>query len=146
MAISKHQQVRDAILARFAGMVPAGQIKPGRAWPVPAQAAKFIKVYLDTSQAERAQFSGQPDDWNTRIRCEFHARGDDADTAEDVADALLVEAYGLVLSEPSLGDLCMDCKPVGIAWSTDEADTTLAVVQLVFEAQHRTVFNSIAAA
>lgn len=146
MPISKHQEIRDAMLARFAGMVPVDQIKPGRAWPVPDGIDKFIKGYLDTAQPERAEFSGQQDDWATRIRWEFHARGNDTDTAEDIADSMGVEAYGLVLSEPSLGGLCIDCAPVGIAWSTDEADTSLAVVQIVFEAKHRTVFNSIAAA
>ncbi len=144
MANSKHLEVRDAILAAHEPVAP-GLVKRGRAWAMPKQDDKQVKVYLDTSVPERAEFKGQPDDWLTRIRVEYQARGTPTQNAEDIADEMATQGFGLVLTDPSLGGLCMDCYAVGIAWATDEADTSLGVAQIVFEAKHRTVANSIAA-
>lgn len=144
MATSKHLAVRDAILALFAGLA-GGNVQRGRGWPMAAQDDQLIKVYLDTSTVQRIQMQGQPDDWATRVRCECQARGTSTVNGEDRADALATAAYALVLVDPFLGGLCIDCVPVGMAWAIEEADTSIGVVQLVFEASHRTPFNSIAA-
>lgn len=144
MAQSKHMQIRDAVITRFAG-IAGTTIKRGRAWPMTEKQDTLVKVYLDTSVPERAELQGQPDDNKTRIRCEFMARGTADDNAEDLADALAVQGFGLVMNDPSLAGLCLDCYPVGMAWSTDEADTSIGVCQILFEAMHRTLSNSIAA-
>lgn len=144
MPMSKHREIRDAIKARLA-LLAGGNVQAGRAWPMAEQDASLVKVYLDTSQRTAEMIQGEPDAWNTRIRCEFHARGTVADPAEDLADGLAVQAFALVMAEPSLGGLCMDCNALGIGWATDEAETSIAVAQIVFDVLHRTVFNSIAA-
>lgn len=143
MTQSLHLGIRDAILARFAGAAMAGNnVQRGRAWAMADQDAQLVKVYLDTSLPERAEIAGMPDDWKTRVRVELHARGTNTVTAEDAADALLTQAHALVMADPGLGGRCMDCYPVGIAWATDEADTSIAVAQILFEAHHRTsAFN-----
>lgn len=144
MAASLHIGIRNAILALFTGATMAGgNVQKGRAWAMAEQDNQLVKVYLDTSIPERAELQGQPDDWKTRIRCEFHARGSDTVPAEDAADALAVQGYALVMADPSLAGLCMDCYAVGIAWATDEAETSIAVAQIVFEAHHRTSATSI---
>jgi hypothetical protein len=146
MSNSKHLAVRTAIAALFSAGVPvAAKITVGRRNPMAAQDDEQLFVYLDTAVPTRAEISGLPDDWSTRVRVEICARGLDGVPAETRADALLVDAHGRVMVDPSLGDLCMDCYPVGIAWGGDEADTTLAVVQIVFEAKHRVSATSIAA-
>lgn len=144
MANSKHMQVRNAMLAVLSGLAD-GNVKRGRAWAMAEQVGEMVKVYLDTSVWEREQMQGQPVDWATRVRCEFLARGTNAANGEDLADAMATAAYGLLMAEPSLGGLCMDLKTIGMSWSTDEADTSIGVVQIVWQADHRTVFNSIAA-
>lgn len=144
MANSKHLEVRNAVLTALEAVAP-GKVKRGRAWPMADQDQKLVKVYLDTSVPERAEFKGQPDDWLTRVRSEFHARGTATENAEDIADAMATQGFSLVMADPSLGGLCIDCYAVGIAWATDEADTSIGVAQIVFEAKHRTVANSIAA-
>lgn len=146
MSNSKHLGVRNAIAALFAAETPiAAKITKGRRIPMADQDSEQVFVYLDTSVPTRADLGGQPDDWATRVRVEIPARGKAGVPAEDRADALLVAAHGRVMAEPSLGGLCLDCYPVGIAWSGDEAETTVAVAQIVFEAKHRVSATSIAA-
>jgi hypothetical protein len=146
MSNSKQLGVRNAIAALFAAGAPvAEKVTKGRRIPMAAQDSEQVFVYLDTSVPERADLGGQPDDWDTRVRVEIPARGKDETPAEDRADALLTEAHARVMADPSLGGLCLDCYPVGIAWGGDEADTTVAVAQIVFQAKHRVSATSIAA-
>jgi hypothetical protein len=146
MSNSKHLAVRNAIAALLAAAPAiAAKITPGRRYPMADQDSEQVFVYLDTSVPTRADIGGMPDDWSTRVRVEIAARGQAGTPAEDRGDALLTAAHGRVMADPSLGDLCLDCYPVGIAWGGDEADTTLAVVQIVFEAKHRVSATSIAA-
>ena len=144
MANSKHLAIRNRAVT-ILEPVAAGLVKAGRAWAMASQNNKLVKVYLDTAVPERAQFGGQPDDWQTRIRIELHARGTSLLAGEDIADAMVTAAYALLQTDPSLGIDCIDCIPVGMAWTTDEADTSIAVCQLVLEVKHRTPYNSIAA-
>lgn len=142
MPISKHQEIRDAVLAKLAP-ISGGNVKPGRSIPMPEQDAQLVKVYLDQSSKTRLTLKGQPEDWATRVRIEFIARGTDLVTGEDQADALLVAGYALVMADPSLGGLTMDLEAVAIAWATDEAQESIGVAQLLLEAQHRTPANTI---
>jgi hypothetical protein len=146
MSNSLHLQIRNAVFALMGGGTPvAAKVRVGRRVPMALQDSEEVFVYLDHSTPTRAQYGGQPDDWKTRVRIEIPARSKDNVDAETRADALMTDAHGRVMADPSLGDLCMDCYPVGIAWGGDEADTAVAVAQIVFEAKHRVAANSIAA-
>jgi hypothetical protein len=142
MAKSLHMQIRDAAMAAIGTMT---NVQRGRAWPFAEQDASLVKVYLDQSNMTQLTNSGMPNDWSTRLRLEFHARGDDAADGEAKADALMVQGHQLLMVDPSLGGLTMDLQPVGLAWVTDEANTSIGIVHLVLEAQHRTPSASLAA-
>ncbi|HYE39851.1 MAG TPA: hypothetical protein VEB23_07960, partial [Ramlibacter sp.] len=66
-------------------------------------------------------------------------------TGEQVADDLATRAYALLAADPSLGGLCMDLMPVGLAWDAEEAEQTVGVTQVLFDAKHRTAAVSISA-
>lgn len=145
MANSLHLQIRDAILAAQAAMA-GGNVQRGRAWPMAEQDAELVKVYLDQSTVAQFSLGGQPNDWSTRVRCEYHARGTTVDNAEDLADALMVRGVELVLADPTLGGLAIiGMEPIAMAWATDEADTSIGIAQCLFQVVHRTPANSIAA-
>lgn len=148
MSGTRHKQVRAAVaavLAAGAGL-PAGDVIEGRRTrPMPEQTQRQIHVYLDFAKPTRGQAGGIPDDWKTRIRIECSARASAAMTGEDRADELAATCYGLVAAEPSLGGLCMDMEPLGLAWDTEEAELTMGVTQVLFDAMHRTPSTSIAA-
>lgn len=151
MAGTLHMAIRNAAHAVLAAAAPAladgGVHKGKRGRPVAEQFKRQVHVYLDASVPDRAQFSGQPDDWMTRLRIECCARTDAGAgfDGETNADELAKECYALLTAEPSLGGLLMDLVPLGIAWDTEEADVQLAVTQLAFDAKHRTPSTSIAA-
>lgn len=149
MALSRHMTIRNAVQALLAAADPAladgGVIKGKRGRPVAEQFERQVHVYLDVSTPERAEFSGQPDDWMTRVRIECAARPTDDLTADENADTLATAVYALVAANAGLSGLTIDMVPVGMAWDTEEANTQLALVQLVFDAKHRTPATSIAA-
>ncbi|WP_372826533.1 phage tail terminator protein [Polaromonas sp.] len=149
MAGTRHRQIRNAAVAALSAIMPAladGGVIPGRRGrPVPEQFKRQVHVYLDASTIERAEFSGQPDDWMTRLRIECAARANAGQTGEDNADDLANEIYAALMADPSLGGLAMDLVPLGINWDTEEADASLGVTQLAFDAKHRTPANSISA-
>lgn len=145
-----HLVIRNAahaLLAAAPALADGGVIKGKRGRPMAAQFKRQIHVYLDTSIPERAQLTLQPDDWMTRLRIEASARADETTglDGEENADELAKEAYARLAADPSFGGLLMDLVPLGLAWDTEEADTQIAVTQLVFDAKHRTPANSIAA-
>src|SRR4051812_14167752 len=135
-------EIRDAAIAAIAGMA---NVQRGRVWPFAEQDASLVKVYLDQSNMTPITISGRPNDWSTRLRMEFHARGDDVADGESKADALMVQGIQLLMIDPSLGGLTMNLEPVVLAWARDEADSSIGVVHLVLEAQHRTPSASLAA-
>ena len=144
-ANSLHEQIRAAIQSAQAEMA-GGNVQRGRAWPMAEQDQELVKVYLDQSTVTQFSLGGQPNDWNTRVRCEYHARGTTADNAEVLADALLVQGLELVLADPTLGGLAIiGIEPIAMAWSSDDADTSVGIAQCLFQVVHRTPAHSIAA-
>ena len=146
MSNSKALEIRNAVVASLqAATAVAELIRVGRRVALPESRSEGVYVYLDYSAIERGQLQHVPDDWKTRVRVEIAARGVNAVPAEDRADTLMVAVHARVMADPSLGGLCVDLYPIGITWDGDEADTTLAVCQVIFEAVHRVAADSIAA-
>lgn len=149
MSGTLHLQVRDAakaaIVAAGAALADGGVIAGRRKRAMPEQFARQVFVYLDFAKPERAELSGVPDDWLTRLRIECAARPAGALTAEQNADDCAQACYALLVADPSLGGLCMDLIPLGLAWDDEEAAEQLAVTQVLFDAKHRTPATSIAA-
>lgn len=144
-----HLQVRGAAVAVLQAAAPAladgGVVAGRRKRPMAEQFKRQVHVYLDFSKPERAELSYLPDDWMTRIRIECAARADGTTSAEVAADDLAQRCYALLAGEPSLGGLCIDLIPLGLAWDEDEGETQLATTQVLFDAKHRTPAVSIAA-
>lgn len=136
-----HQLLRAAPVLPEADDVIEGR----RNRAMPEQTDRQVFVYLDFSQVQRAQIKGVPDDWMTRLRVECAAREKDGVSGQKRADALAADCYQVLASNPSLDDLAMDLVPQGMTWDTDEADTSLGVVQVLFDIKHRTQSTSVSA-
>jgi uncharacterized protein (DUF433 family) len=148
MSNSLHVGVRNAVAAALSALpsLADGGVVVNRSTPMAKQYAKQIRVFLETSSGQPIVLSGQPQDWTTRIRVEHVARAASADeNATDLADALACAATERVLADMSLGGLVQHIQPKAIGWFDDEADTSIATVQVIYEAVHRTSGQSIAA-
>jgi hypothetical protein len=154
VAGTKHLQIRNALAALLeaqAGLADGGVKRGKRTRAMAEQFKRQVHVLLDAAPVDRAEFSGHPDDWMTRIRFECCARADDVAglDGEENADDLAKAVYGVlgaaIAADPTLGGLVMDLIPLAMAWDTDEADSQLAIVQLAYDAKHRTPSTSIAA-
>lgn len=148
MSGTRHLEVRDAVHQVLAGGLglPAEDVIAGRRTrPVPEQTLQQVFVYLDFAKPERADLSGMPDDWMTRIRIECAAREGEGLTGEQRADDLASRCYALVAADLSLGGRLIDMVPLGLAWDSDEADVSMGVTQVLFDAKHRTPSADISA-
>lgn len=147
MSGSLQMQVCEAARAAIAAAVAVdGGVHRGRRGrAMPEQFQRQVNVYLDFAKVERGQLAGSPDDWFTRLRIECAAREGAGTTGEDESDALAAACYAAIAGEPSLGGLCSDMVPIGMAWDTEEGDVSIGVCQLIFDARHRTQSTSITA-
>jgi hypothetical protein len=149
MSGTLHLQVRDRAVALLAAagaaLADGGVIAGRRKRAMPEQFKRQVFVYLDYAKPTRADLSAMPDDWLTRLRIECAARPAAPLTGEQNADDCAQACYALLAADPSLGGLCMDLIPLGLAWDEDEAAEQLAVTQVLFDAKHRTPATSIAA-
>lgn len=138
--------VRAVLEAGLAAVADGGVIAGRRTRPMAEQHSRQVHVYADFSKPVRAEISGQPDDWMTRLRLECAARAVAGLSGEDAADDLAAQAYALVMSDPTLGGLqVIDLIPVGLTWDSEESDLTMGVCQVLFDVKHRTPYDSISA-
>lgn len=145
MSHSAQQAVRDAIVAALlaAPALAGGRVVANRRRPMAQAVASQVFVYLADSEASRETL-GQID-WHTRVRIECLARDSAGLSAEDAADALAVSAYARIMADTTLGGTAIDADPKAIAWTEDEADTTLSACQQIVSVWHSTPDTSIAA-
>jgi hypothetical protein len=135
--------VRDAIIAALLASpaLAGGRVVGNRRRPMAAQDPSQIYVYLEESIASRETIGTI--DWRTRIRIECVARTVSGTSAEDASDALAVAAYARIMASPALGGAALDTEAQAIAWTEDEADTTLSACQQLFTVWHQTPDQTI---
>lgn len=143
MTQTTHMLVRDALIAVLlsAPALAGSRVVGNRRRPMAAQDPSQIYVYLESSAAELFVIGTMR--WSTRIRVECAARATAGASAEDAADALGQAAYARIMADPSLGGAVIDTEPIALAWSEDEADTTLAVHQQIWSLTHTTTVTGI---
>lgn len=123
-------------------MVGAGDVRVQRRRPMPQAVVTQVFVYYDESTPTLK--TNDSIVWKTRVRIEHVARDAPGAPADAAADALLQESYARLLADRRLGGLATDVDPVGIAVTTDEADTALCAGQLLVDIAHRCARTSIA--
>lgn len=143
MAQSKHMQLRDAVAAAIAS-VAGGRVYRNRAFTLAKSASSQVHVNLRDADLEQpTMYAGHPRDWLTDVQVVVLARRDGSAEADDVVDALWVEIYGLVMADASLGGLADDLQPGPMRITEDQADTSVARLEWLVTARHRTGNNSI---
>lgn len=147
MSNSAHLGLRDAIIALLQS-VPAlanGRVVANRRRPMAAQDGTQVFVYLEDASATRGEIYGAPTDWRTRIRIECVARDTAGANADTNADALQTEVAARLLAAPTLTNLAFDTELQAIAWTEEEADTTVSSCQAIYSVWHRTAGHVITA-
>jgi len=147
MSNSAHIGIRSAIKALLlaAPALAGGRVVANRRRPMAAQDATQVFVYLEDAVATRGEIYGAPTDWRTRIRIECVARDTAGIDADSNADALQTLVAARLLTPGALGLLVSDIELQAIAWTEDEADTTVSACQAIYSAGNRTSGNVITA-
>jgi len=141
MAASKHLGIRDAVAARYAGLLPEARILENRDYPLGNGVVSQIHVYRLQSVPERSLVgAAAPIDWTTDIRIVIKARrdGNNGITAEAVADDLACSCYAALMADQRLGGLCQLMDPGPFQWDQEEGDSPVAVVVFDVRIVHRT--------
>lgn len=139
--------IRAAVVAQLAHVFVLDSIPvvANRRRPMPKEVNRQIFVYLEDSVATRGEIYAAPFDWATRIRVECVARDTADASADENADAVQAAVYGALQANVTLGGLAFDIEPKAIAWTEDEADTTVSACQAIYSVWHQTSANTITA-
>lgn len=145
MSNSKQMAVRDAVAAALLASpaLAGGRVVTNRRRPMADAVDSQIFVYLEDSEASR-DVLGQID-WRTRIRVECLARDVAGTSADDAADALATGVHDRLMADTTLAGAATDIDPKAMAWTEDEANTSLSACQQIFSVWHVTPDASIAA-
>lgn len=140
MSNTAHISIRAAMVALIsASPALAGiTVVANRRRPMPRELDRMVFVYLEDSLATPGEIKGAPTRWDTRIRVECVARDTAGANADTNADALQTAVYGALLANPSLSGQAVDTEPKAIAWTEDEADTTVSACQAIYSVWHQT--------
>lgn len=146
--VTQHMALCDAIVATLtvAPKLADGEVVSYRRRSMPPNVNRRVYVYLEDSTNDRGAIKGAPMDWRTRIRIECVARDIPGVMSEVVADALLAQVYARIMADTTLGNLALDVFPEAVAWTGDEADTTLTAAQMILTILHVTYEGVIASA
>jgi hypothetical protein len=145
MANSLHLQLRNAIATMLvAGGIAEGRVHKNRQLQLGTAVDSQVHVNFRRSQPEEVVvYSDHPRDWTTDIEIVILARKFNSVEASDVADAMWVQLYGIVMADQSLGGLAAYLEPGEVAVDDVEGDTSLCKLTWIFSVQHRTDHNSI---
>lgn len=147
MSNSAHIGIRNAIKALLlvAPALAGGRVVANRRRPMAQAVDTQVFVYLEDAGATRGEIYGAPTDWRTRIRIECVARDTVGSDADSNADALQTSVAARLLAPGALGVLVSDIELQAMAWTEDEADTTVSACQAIYSVWHRTSGHVITA-
>lgn len=147
MSNSAHYGVVGAVAALLltSPALADGRVATNRRRPMAQAVDTQVFVYLEDSTATRGEIRGATTDWRTRIRVECVARDTAALDAGRNADALQTLVAARLLAAPELGGLALDTELQAMAWTEDEADTTVSACQAIYSVWHRTFERVITA-
>jgi hypothetical protein len=142
-----HFGLRTAMVALLTGAPALAGIAivANRRRPMPQAVDRQIFVYLEDSMATRGEIKGAPFDWSTRVRIECVARDTAGANADVNADALQAAVYAALQANVTLSGLAFDTEPKALAWTEDEADTTVSACQAIYSVWHQTAGNVLTA-
>ena len=147
MSNTLHMGIRTAVVALLsaAPALSGIPIVANRRRPMPQAVDRQVFVYLEDSLSTRGAMHGAPFEWATRIRVECVARDTAGANADVNADALQAAVYAALLSNVTLSGLAFDADPKALAWTEDEADTTVSACQAIYSVWHQTAGNVLTA-
>jgi hypothetical protein len=145
MAASKHLQIRAAVAAALvAGGVSGERVLQNRQLMLGTAVDSQVHVsFRRAAPAQEVLYSGHPRDWNTDIELVILARKFGGVDASDIADAMWVQIYGLLMADESLGGLADHMVPGDVDVQDMEGDTSLCRLTWTLTVTHRTDNNSI---
>lgn len=143
MATSVFLALQAAVAALFAGLA-SGNIQQNRDFSLASDVATQIHVNVGETDALQLHMGlDSPLDFDTEIEVTFLARKSGATEATAVADALFVDAYGLVMADQTIGARVWELQPGAAVYANDEAEVSLARLTWTFRVKHRATSNTI---
>lgn len=146
--MSAFLDLRNEVVSLLLASTPlaGGFVKPGRAFPLPAEQAQGIFVRLARGQGQ-ANFAGNSMvDWGTDIVVSMTARATPGQDGETAVDALLDAVYArLAAASPPVSADGWTLAPA-VTFDVDEADQTVGSAELRLRVQHRTASGGLSAA
>lgn len=147
MSNTLHMGIRAAVVALLtaAPALTGIPVVANRRRPMPKEVNRQVFVYLEDSIATRGEIYAAPFEWATRIRVECVARDTADANADENADAVQAAVYAALQANVTLSGLAFDTEPKAIAWTEDEADTTVSACQAIYSVWHQTSANVLTA-
>ena len=140
-----HRAIRQALvdLLKISPAVAGGRVFPIRDRSIGVDSPNAVVVRLRRSSSELASVIGGPTSWTTLVSVECYGR---AASDDSPADQVVDDVFDRLASDPTLGDLVMECAPYAgdtLNWDSEELDEKLECITAIFEIKHQTTGRTL---
>ena len=138
---SKREQILAKIKTELAGTTGVGtRIYRNRVEPMTREETPSLVVEFVTDDPTVNSATYLKLDWTLRVRIVVIVRSQTPDTT---ADPTVESLHTKIVSDPTLGGLALDVRPLTVTFDVVEADQPAGVISCEFDVEYRTLYNSL---
>ena len=138
---SKREQILAKIKTELAGTTGVGtriyrnRVEPMRREETPSLVVEFVTDDPTVNSATYLKL-----DWTLRVRIVVIVRSQTPDTT---ADPTIESLHTKMVSDPTLGRLAIDVRPLTVTFDVIEADQPAGVISCEYEVDYRSSYNDL---
>ena len=138
---SKREQILAKIKTNLTGTTGVGtRIYRSRVEPMTRDESPSLVVEFVTDEPTVNSATYLKLDWTLRIRIVVIVRSQTPDTT---ADPTIESLHTKVVSDPTLGGLALDVRPLTVTFDLVEADQPAGIISCEYEVDYRSSYNDL---
>ena len=138
---SKREQILAKIKTELAGTTGVGtRIYRNRVEPMAREETPSLVVEFVTDDPTVNSATYLKLDWTLRVRIVVIVRSQTPDTT---ADPTVESLHTKIVSDPTLGVLALDVRPLTVTFDVVEADQPAGIVSCEYEVDYRSSYNDL---
>jgi len=138
---SKREQILAKIKTQLTGTTGVGtRIYRSRVEPMTRDESLSLVIEFVTDEPTVNSATYLKLDWTLRVRIVVIVRSQTPDTT---ADPTIESLHTKIVSDPTLGGLAIDVRPLTVTFDVVEADQPAGVISCEYEVDYRSTYNDL---
>ena len=138
---SKREQILAKIKTNLTGTTGVGtRIYRSRVEPMTRAESPSLVVEFTTDEPTINSATYLKIDWTLRVRIVVIVRSQTPDTT---ADPTIESLHTKIVSDPTLGGLAIDVRPLTVTFDVVEADQPAGIISCEYEVDYRSSYNDL---